>query len=165
LAFNSRIKEVLFIGLLTTLTALLIVLPGGFVEPQATGEMALKKPIEHTVKETKVEPKPPVTQTYTLTAYTADCEGCIGVTYTGVDVTNTIYHEGNRVIAVDPEVIPLGSTVAITFDDGREIVATAQDIGGGINGHEIDLLVTNEAEAYQIGRQSVEVEIITEGKR
>jgi 3D (Asp-Asp-Asp) domain-containing protein len=124
---------------------------------------------KETVKETKVKAKPaaqkPVTQTYTLTAYTADCEGCIGITKTGVDVANTIYHEGHRVIAVDPDVIALGSTVAITFDDGGRIVATSQDIGGGINGKEIDLLVANEAEAYQIGRQSVEVEILHEGKR
>jgi 3D (Asp-Asp-Asp) domain-containing protein len=158
----------LLIGLLTTLTALLIVLPGGFVtesHPQATGEMAFQKPKEHTVKETKAPVVKPKVQTYTLTAYTADCEGCIGITKTGVDVTNTVFYEGNRVIAVDPDVIPLGSTVAITFDDGREIVATSQDIGGGINGKEIDLLVTNEAEAYQIGRQLVEVEILNEGKR
>jgi 3D (Asp-Asp-Asp) domain-containing protein len=55
--------------------------------------------------------------------------------------------------------------VAITFDDGSRVVAQALDVGGGIDSYEIDLLVTNEAEAYTIGRQSAEVEIITEGKR
>lgn len=99
------------------------------------------------------------------TAYTAFCDtGCIGVTATGVDVGNTIYHEGKRIIAVDPSVIPLGSAVTLKLADGRAIEATAQDTGGDIRGNRIDLLVGSRDRAFQFGRQSVEV-VIHERRR
>src|SRR5699024_8040998 len=54
------------------------------------------------------------------TFYTAMCDtGCTGTTATGLNVKDTIYtDEGNRIIAVDPSVIPLGSKVKIIFEDG-----------------------------------------------
>ncbi|MFD1270645.1 3D domain-containing protein [Paenibacillus motobuensis] len=101
--------------------------------------------------------------TFEATAYTAFCpEGCIGVTRTGVDVSRTIEHEGRRVVAVDPDVIPLGSTLAIRLADGTEFEATAQDTGGAIKGEIIDVLVKSEKEARQFGRQAVEIRIINE---
>lgn len=93
------------------------------------------------------------------TAYTADCEGCSGITKSGVDVRSTITHEGKRVIATDPSVIPLGTTVTLRFKNGSTMKATAQDIGAAINGHEIDILVGSKSEAVQFGRQPVEVVI------
>src|SRR5699024_7560339 len=93
------------------------------------------------------------------TAYTAFCDtGCTGVTATGVDVSQSIYHTGKRVIAVDPAVIPLGSEV-IVKDGGQEFEAVAEDTGGDINGNRIDILVDSIDEAKQFGRQSVEVVI------
>src|SRR5699024_7233683 len=50
------------------------------------------------------------TVTVTATAYTADCEGCSGVTSTGVDLNA---NPDAKVIAVDPSVIPLGSEVYV----------------------------------------------------
>src|SRR5690606_1324618 len=45
---------------------------------------------------------------FEATFYTAFCPtGCTGITATGIDVRNTIYYEGKRIIAVDPKVIPL----------------------------------------------------------
>lgn len=97
--------------------------------------------------------------TVEATAYTATCEGCIGITKTGVDVRDTITHDGRRVVAVDPAVIPLGSDVTLTFEDGSTMKATAQDVGGAINGREIDILVGSVDEALRFGRQKVEVSV------
>jgi 3D (Asp-Asp-Asp) domain-containing protein len=95
------------------------------------------------------------------TAYTAYCNtGCIGMTATGIDVSSTIYHEGRRIVAVDPNVIPLGSHVTLSLDDGRVIEATAQDTGGAIVGNRLDLLVSTKDEAWAFGRQDVEVEVL-----
>ncbi|WP_282173714.1 LysM peptidoglycan-binding and 3D domain-containing protein [Cytobacillus firmus] len=91
--------------------------------------------------------------TVTATAYTASCEGCIGITKTGV---NLIDNPDEKVIAVDPDVIPLGSKV---FVEGYGY-ATAEDIGGGINGHEIDVFIPGEQDALQWGRKDVKVTII-----
>ncbi|MEC0399922.1 3D domain-containing protein [Bacillus subtilis] len=100
-------------------------------------------------------------QTFEASAYTADCpEGCSGTTATGIDVTGTIYHAGKRIIAVDPSVIALGSTVEIKQADGTTFEAVAQDTGGYIKGAKIDVLVADEADAVQFGRQSVQVRVI-----
>ncbi|KAF0825291.1 LysM peptidoglycan-binding domain-containing protein [Cytobacillus firmus] len=91
--------------------------------------------------------------TVTATAYTASCEGCIGITKTGVNLTD---NPDEKVIAVDPGVIPLGSKV---FVEGYGY-ATAEDIGGGINGHEIDVFIPGEQDALQWGRKDVKVTIL-----
>ncbi|QYG88321.1 3D domain-containing protein [Bacillus atrophaeus] len=112
-------------------------------------------------KEPAKETEPSAWQTFEASAYTADCpEGCSGVTATGIDVTGTIYHAGKRIIAVDPSVIALGSTVEIKQADGTTFKAVAQDTGGYIKGAKIDVLVANEADAVQFGRQSVQVRVI-----
>ena len=97
---------------------------------------------------------------FEMTAYTAFCNtGCIGITRTGYDVSNTIYYDGLRVIAVDPEVIPLYSVVEI--HTGTEVFkAIALDTGGLIKGNIIDLLVETKSEAYQWGRREVKVRVI-----
>src|SRR5690625_5761642 len=59
------------------------------------------------------------------TFYTAGSEGCSGITATGIDVRQTIHHEGKRVIAVDPSVIPLGSIVRVTLENGDKFEAIA----------------------------------------
>src|SRR5690625_4123895 len=100
-------------------------------------------------------------KTFEATFYTAFCPtGCTGITATGIDVRNTIYHEGKRIIAVDPSVIPLGSHVKVTLEDGTSFEATAQDVGGAIKGNRIDILVASRDEAYRLGRQTVKVEIL-----
>jgi 3D (Asp-Asp-Asp) domain-containing protein len=109
-------------------------------------------------------PKPVVEvvewQTFEATAYVALCDtGCIGITKTGIDVRNTNIHEGKRIIAVDPSVIPLDTTVDIRLADGTTFEATAQDTGGSIRGNRLDLLVSTEDRAWQFGRQTVEVRI------
>jgi 3D (Asp-Asp-Asp) domain-containing protein len=94
----------------------------------------------------------------TATAYTAFCDtGCTGVTATGLDVSETIRHEGKRIIATDPNVIPLGTDVTLRLADGKHIEAVAADTGGAIDGHRIDLLTGSKQEAINFGRQTVEL--------
>ncbi|WP_213528764.1 3D domain-containing protein [Paenibacillus cisolokensis] len=100
--------------------------------------------------------------TFEATAYTADCRGCIGITKTGIDVRQTQYHEGRRVVAVDPREIPLGTALDIRLADGTVIEAIAEDTGGAIKGTRLDVLMATEEEAYEFGRQDVEVRIINE---
>lgn len=100
--------------------------------------------------------------TMEATAYTAHCDtGCTGVTATGIDVTGDIYHEGKRVIAVDPTQIPLGSTVRVKAG-GETFEAVAEDTGGNVGHGRIDILVESTEEALRFGRQSATVEIINE---
>lgn len=54
--------------------------------------------------------------------------------------------EAGKTIAVDPEVIPLGSTVYI---DGKEYVA--EDVGGAIKGNRIDIYSSSHDEALNLG--------------
>lgn len=91
--------------------------------------------------------------TVTATAYTASCEGCIGITKTGV---NLLENPDAKVIAVDPNVIPLGSKVYV---EGYGY-ATAEDIGGGIKGNEIDVFIPTTEEAMQWGRKDVKITIL-----
>jgi 3D (Asp-Asp-Asp) domain-containing protein len=110
-----------------------------------------------------IEAPAPEWTTFEATAYVALCDtGCTGITKTGIDVHNTNLHEGKRVIAVDPSVIPLDSSVDIRLADGTTLEATAQDTGGAIRGNKLDLLVSTEDKAWQFGRQTVEVRIIEE---
>ena len=87
------------------------------------------------------------------TAYTAKCDGCSGVTATGVDL-NT--NPNAKVIAVDPSVIPLGSKVYV---EGYGH-ATAADTGGAIQGNKIDVHVPNKNQAYGWGVKTVKVTIV-----
>jgi len=102
--------------------------------------------------------------TMLATHYTSGCEGCSGITATGIDVTRTIYANGLRVIAVDPRVIPLGSIVRVEYADGTTFKAIAGDTGGLIKGRRIDVLVTSENEAYRLGKHTVTVTILKNGK-
>ncbi|MFC5714444.1 ubiquitin-like domain-containing protein [Thalassorhabdus alkalitolerans] len=93
------------------------------------------------------------TVTMEATAYTADCKGCSGKTATGIDLNN---NPDKKVVAVDPDVIPLGSEVHVE-GYGR---AVAGDTGGAIQGNRIDLHVPTTSEATSFGRRTVEVTII-----
>jgi 3D (Asp-Asp-Asp) domain-containing protein len=104
------------------------------------------------------EPQEPIKEsnpviTVDATAYTASCEGCSGITKTGVNIKD---NPEEKVIAVDPNVIPLGSEVYV---EGYGY-ATAEDIGGAIDGNEIDVFIPTEKEAKDWGRKQVKVTII-----
>ena len=92
--------------------------------------------------------------TVKATGYIARCKGCSGFTATGVDVRNTSVD--HRVIAVDPNVIPLNSIVEVEGKGQYRAI----DTGGAIKGNKIDILFQTEAEAIQFGRKDVKVRII-----
>lgn len=89
----------------------------------------------------------------TATAYTAKCEGCSGITYTGINLNE---NPNAKVIAVDPNVIPLGSEVYV---EGYGY-ATAADIGGAIKGNKIDIHVPTDEQAYSWGVRTVNITIL-----
>ena len=87
------------------------------------------------------------------TGYGPDCAGCSGYTATGMDVRSGT----QKVVAVDPSVIPLGTRVWVE-GYGEAIAA---DTGGAIKGNKIDLLFKSEAYARNHwGRRTVTVKIL-----
>ena len=68
--------------------------------------------------------------------------------------SGTLVRKG--VIAVDPNVIPLGTRVFIP-GYGR---AVAEDVGGAIKGHRIDVAFDSHEEALRFGRRDLEIIII-----
>lgn len=97
--------------------------------------------------------------TYRATAYTAYCAGCSGKTATGVNVRNSIYYKGYRIIAVDPNVIPLWSIVQLEVD-GQVFNAVALDTGGAIKGNKVDLLVSGKQTASNFGVRQIKAKVI-----
>jgi 3D (Asp-Asp-Asp) domain-containing protein len=97
------------------------------------------------------------------TYYTSDCEGCSGTTKTGINVSDTIYYKGLRIIAVDPNLIKLHSIVKVETKT-QSFYAYAADTGSAIKNNVIDVLVSNEKEAFQLGREKVLITILREGK-
>lgn len=87
------------------------------------------------------------------TAYSADCNGCSGITATGI---NLKADRNKKVVAVDPNVIPLGSTVWV---EGYG-TAIAGDTGGAIKGNRIDIHVPTHSEAMGYGIRTVKVKVI-----
>lgn len=92
--------------------------------------------------------------TVKATAYTASCDGCSGVTATGINIKA---NPNEKVIAVDPSVIPLGSKVYV---EGYGY-AIAGDTGGGIRGDKIDVFIPSLREAIDFGVRRVVVTILS----
>ncbi|MFS0863138.1 LysM peptidoglycan-binding domain-containing protein [Fredinandcohnia sp. 179-A 10B2 NHS] len=89
----------------------------------------------------------------TATAYTATCEGCSGITSTGI---NLLENPEAKVISVDPSVIPLGSKVYV---EGYG-EAISGDTGGAIKGNKIDVFIPSKQDAINFGVKQVKVTIL-----
>ncbi len=92
------------------------------------------------------EPETTDLGTFKLTAY-CPCPACCGEWADGITYTGTAATQG-RTLAVDPDVIPLGSSVEI---DGQTYVA--EDIGGAIQGNRIDVYFRSHTDALEFGVQ------------
>ncbi|MEQ6389469.1 ubiquitin-like domain-containing protein [Bacillaceae bacterium S4-13-58] len=86
------------------------------------------------------------------TAYTEKCNGCRGITYTGIDLRN---RPDAKVVAVDPKVIPLGTKVWVEGYGN----AIAADIGGAIKGNRIDLFYHSSVYRGGYGMRNVKVKV------
>lgn len=91
----------------------------------------------------------------TATAYDA-CIHCCGktdgITKSGTNATPT------RTIAVDPEIIPLGTQVYIE----NMGVYTAEDTGRAIKGNRIDVFMETHQQAFKFGIQNVKIYILND---
>lgn len=88
---------------------------------------------------------------FKITAY-CPCEIC-SEGYGHQTATQTRCTEG-RTVAVDPNVIPLGTTIII---DGQEYVA--EDVGGDIKEKRIDIFLEDHQATKKFGVQYLEVKI------
>ncbi|MEK4026125.1 3D domain-containing protein [Sporosarcina sp. FSL W7-1283] len=105
------------------------------------------------VQSVAAEQSTPKELTMTATAYTAYCEGCSGTTYTGQNLRT---NPDQKVIAVDPEVVPIGSKVWVE-NYGEAI---AGDIGGAIKGNKIDVFIPSYDRAMEWGVKQVKIRIL-----
>ena len=91
----------------------------------------------------------------TITFYC--CEEYPHICGTGTGITAS----GRRVTpyvscAVDPDVIPLGSTIMIEYN-GEMVYLRADDTGGAVNGNHIDIAVSGHQEALSLGVKTADV--------
>lgn len=101
--------------------------------------------------------------TVKVTAY-CSCVKCCGVWSkdhpsrqgTGYEqhTTSGTIPVAGRTVAVDPDIIPLGSKILI---DGHEY--TAEDTGSGVKGNHIDIYFDSHEEALEWGVKTLEVEV------
>lgn len=100
---------------------------------------------------------------FRITHYCA-CERCCGKgeddPWYGITATGSVATEG-RTIAVDPDVIPYGSRVAVFYDDGRIVEYVAEDCGGAIDGLEVDVFIADHDRAWALGVKSGSVYIVS----
>ena len=111
---------------------------------------------ENLVEIKTLEPELTSLGSFNVTAYCC-CKECCGKAPThpayGITATGTKATEG-RTIAVDPFVVPLGSTVYL---NGNPYIA--EDTGSAIKGKRIDLFINNHQKAKEFGVQEMEVKI------
>lgn len=69
------------------------------------------------------------------------------------------------VVAVDPDVIPLGSRLYIQYPNGHGEYAVAEDTGGAIKGNRIDIAKTSVDKAQDFGMKDVKVFVLEKGDK
>ncbi|MEF3304040.1 3D domain-containing protein [Paenibacillus sp. GYB003] len=129
-------------------------------EAAQTAKAAEPRNLVTTVTGATITPKKTVKAV--ASAYTASAEENGG--YAGKDYFGNSLQVGS--IAVDPDVIPLGSTVYVTgySYDGLPaggMMAKAVDIGGAIDGNRVDIFVPDSREkAKKFGLQNVTLYVV-----
>ncbi|SOC43704.1 3D domain-containing protein [Ureibacillus acetophenoni] len=132
------------------------------VQTEVTAPPTNKAEAEATPSTNKAETEPSAPSTtkadvkeitVEATAYTATCEGCSGITATGINLKE---NPDAKVISVDPSIIPLGSKVYV---EGYG-EAIAGDTGGAIKGNRIDVFVPSKQDAINFGVKQLKVKIL-----
>ena len=85
---------------------------------------------------------------YMMTAYTKP-----GTTASGEQAKR-------RLIAADPDVLPLGSRIRVTNAGTYSGEYEVGDTGAKIQGRKLDIYIANDAEAKQFGKKRVRVQVI-----
>lgn len=115
------------------------------LKKQKAAELAKKKALEEQKRKEEEKNRRISLGTFKLTAY-CPCSQCCGPWANGITATG-VTARANHTIAVDPRVIPYGSTVYIeglgTF--------VAEDCGGAIKGNRIDVFYNTHSEALNSG--------------
>lgn len=121
-------------------------------------------PLEAEVLETVVGP---------LTGYGADCVGCSGITYSGFDLTKSIYYDDPqygsiRIVAADPS-FPMYSVFRISNVPGMDtFLAIVLDRGSGVGfgrGTLFDLAFFYESDTFAMGKiPNVTFELLRRGR-
>lgn len=166
-----------FLFLLGVLLAIFLVrVDAGGAEEQVTGKLEKSTPAAaQAVLKTDTQEPEQVKQDeelplsylgeFRITHYCA-CKKCCGKgendPWYGITATGTVATEG-RTIAVDPEVIPYGSEVAVFYDDGRICRYIAEDCGGAIDGLKVDVFIADHERAKELGVKSGSVYLVNEG--
>lgn len=166
-------RGILALALLTWILALIVVLlrilvSCGVVQDEAPEQL----PAEPIKTEIVAEPLPsPAVQeetpadklqqanrieACTITYYCCELRPHICGTGNGITVSGAPVEPGVS-CAVDPALIPLGSTVWVDYGDGELHEYIAQDVGAWVNGGHIDLAVDTHDEALQMGRRTATV--------
>lgn len=119
-----------------------------------TKEVTSKKYKEETTKSAPTEKTTDLDgewRTFTATAY---CGGsCCNGQWAGSPTASGTYPKANRTIAVDPNVIPLGTVVEI---EGMGTYI-AEDTGSAIKGNIIDIYFDSHSGANNFGRRTIHI--------
>ena len=113
--------------------------------------------LEHQEEPEESEPTETHLGEFEITYY-CPCTKCCGPNAVGITYTGTVAQEG-RTVAVDPEVISMGSTVVI---DGQTYIA--EDTGSAIKGNKIDIFKDSHIVALEGGRHKADVYIVEDTK-
>lgn len=151
------------VPLFLLLLCLLIPLAGAFAadKPEETQDVTIHKMT--LIPSSPPAPEPPISMTVTATAY-CPCVVCcgqwsaehpdnIGTDFEQLTASGTT-PQPHHTIAVDPDVIPLGSYVLI----GKSVYL-AEDTGSGVNGNHIDIYMSTHEEADAFGAQELEITV------
>ena len=82
---------------------------------------------------------------YCCELYEHICGTGNGITASGTRVTAGVS------VAVDPDIIPLGSVIYVDYGDGEIHSYIAEDVGGAVNGAHIDVAVETHDQAVKLG--------------
>ena len=97
---------------------------------------------------------------FELTAY-CPCSRCCGKN-DGITATGTVATEG-RTVAVDPSVIPYGTTIEVIYPDGSRARYVAEDCGGAIKAQRLDVFFADHQTAREYGVRTAYVFLVQEG--
>lgn len=111
---------------------------------------------------TPAKPTPPVTAPVTPPSSNSFAGQATAYVATGNNTATGTVPTPGRTIAVDPNLIPLGSAVRIDVPGAPRYsgVYIAEDTGGVVKGAIIDVFVAGHGEALQFGRQSITITVL-----